>query len=220
LVDVRSPGEYAEGHVEGAINIPIQELTENLALMPDLDANIVVYCGSGHRSALVMEAMNLLGYTDVVSLMGGVRALADQDIPLVQAEPAVEAGDMPAVNENVLPLVADYMTNMPDGYYIVRAGDLNSELAEGDIVLIDVRTQGEYDAGYIEGAVHIPFSELMTSMDMWPEDMAANIVVYDNPTHRSSMAMMLMQLLGYENVRTLGGGTGAWQGADLPLVTE
>jgi rhodanese-related sulfurtransferase len=55
-------------------------------------------------------------------------------------------------------------------------------------------------------------------VDVWPQDLTASIVVYDNPTHRSSMALTMLRLMGYENVRVLGGGTGAWANAELPLV--
>jgi rhodanese-related sulfurtransferase len=219
LLDVRTVDEYTEAHIEGAINIPLNELTQNLALLPDQDANIVVYCGSGHRSALAMEALNLLGYSNTTSLLGGVRAWLTADLPITEVPTTAEAGEAPEFNPALFELVNNYITNVPQGYYIVRADDLNVELAEADVTLIDVRTQGEWDAGHIEGAVHIPLSELMTSQDMWPPA-DANIVVYDNPTHRSTMAMMIMQLLGYENVRTLGGGVTAWEGAGLPLVSE
>jgi rhodanese-related sulfurtransferase len=111
------------------------------------------------------------------------------------------------------------MTSIPQGYFTVRADALNVELAESEIFLVDVRTDGEWAAGYISGAVHIPLDQLLADMSVLPP-MDANVVVYDNPTHRSSMAMMLLQLMGYENVRALGGGTNAWTAAELPLETE
>ncbi len=218
LVDVRSIDEYAEGHIEGAINIPIETVADSLALLPALDANIVVYCGSGHRSALVMESLTLLGYTNVRSLLGGTKAWMTSELPVTDVGTTVEPGTMPAVNESVLPLVAEYLANLPAGYGTVKAEDLSAELAENPVVLIDVRTDGEYAQGFIEGAMHIPFADFMTRIAEVPT--TGKVVLYDNPTHRSTMAMMMLQLLGYTDIRVLSGGSGAWASAGLPLVTE
>ncbi|MBK9121657.1 MAG: rhodanese-like domain-containing protein [Chloroflexi bacterium] len=54
LVDVRSADDYTEGTITGAINIRIEELAQHLDLLPDQSANIVVFCASGHRSAIAM----------------------------------------------------------------------------------------------------------------------------------------------------------------------
>jgi rhodanese-related sulfurtransferase len=216
LLDVRTVDEYTESHIEGAINIPLQELTQNLDLLPAQDANIVVYCGSGHRSALAMEALNLLGYSNTRSLLTGFAnwSGATSDVPV-----EAEVGTAPEIDPALFEAIDGYISSIPDGYFIVRADALNEELFENEIFLIDVRTDGEFEAGYIEGAVHIPLEQLVARMDEWPQDLATAIVVYDNPTHRSTMAMEIMQILGYENVRTLGGGFGAWSNADLPVAT-
>jgi rhodanese-related sulfurtransferase len=219
LLDVRTVDEFTEGHIEGAIHVPLNDLTQNLDLLPDLDAEIIVYCGSGHRSALGMVALNLLGYENAVSLLGGVRAWSNSDLPVTDAVTPVEAGTAPEFDAALFAVVDDYVQSIPQGYYIVRADGLNVELVEEDIFLLDVRTGGEFEDGYIEGATHVPLSELMTSLDALP-DADASIVVYDNPTHRSSIAMALLQMLGYDNVRTLGGGYGAWVNSDLPTVTD
>lgn len=218
LLDVRSPDEYAEGHIEGAVNVPIETVADNLAMLPALDANIVVYCGSGHRSAIIMEVLNLLGYTNVRSLLGGTKAWMGSELPVTDVPTTVEPGTMPAVNADVLPLVAEYLANLPAGYYTVKAEDLSAELAESPVVLIDLRTDGEYAEGFIEGALHIPFADFMTRISEVPT--TGTVVLYDNPTHRSTMAMVMLQLLGYTDIRVLAGGSGAWASAGLPLVTE
>lgn len=53
LVDVRSPGEFAAGHVPGSINVPLDRLEQELAvLFPDKDKPLLVYCLSGARSGM------------------------------------------------------------------------------------------------------------------------------------------------------------------------
>lgn len=220
LVDVRTPDEYAEGFIEGAINLPLNELTMHLDLLPNLDQNIVVYCGSGHRSAIAMTALNLLGYTNVRSMLGGFGAWTSAALPVSQTPVDVFMGTAPAFDPALFDQVNTYMTSIPAGYYTVRALDLSSELVRNPPLLIDVRTDSEWAGGHIEGAVNLPLSDLFTLEDQLPQDLAAPIVVYDNPTHRSSMALTVLRLLGYENTRALAGGTGAWESAGLPLVGQ
>jgi rhodanese-related sulfurtransferase len=218
LLDVRTADEYTEGHLEGAINIPLQEITKHLDLLPKLDENIVVYCGSGHRSAIVMTALELLGYTKVRSMLSGITAWAAAKYPVSTTAVEAKAGARPEFKADIFKLVDAYMTAIPAGYYTIKAADLNVALTEKPPVLIDVRTDAEWSAGRIQGAVHIGLADFMTKKSEWPTDKAAAVVIYDNPTHRSTMAMVLMQLEGYTNVKVLSGGTGAWEKANLPLT--
>ena len=71
VVDVRTPEEYAEGHIPGAINIPLDTLgDEQPAELPDLDQRIYVYCRSGRRSATSTAILAGIGYRDVVDFGG------------------------------------------------------------------------------------------------------------------------------------------------------
>lgn len=218
IVDVRTADEYVEGHIEGAINIPLNELTKSLNLLPNLDENIVIVCGSGHRSAVAMTALNLLGYTNVRSMMSGMGAWTKAELPVTEVPAEAEAGAAPAVNADVMGMVDAFISGIPQGYYTVKAADLSVELIDSAPVLLDVRTDSEWANGFIEGATHLALRDFMAKMAEWPQDKAAPIVVYDNPTHRSSMALVMLKLLGYENVRVLGGGVGGWTAAELPLV--
>lgn len=220
IVDVRTADEYAEGHIEGAINVPLQEVTQNLALLPDPEADIVIVCGSGHRSALAMVALNLLGYDNARSMMAGMGGWTNAGNPVVTEPAVIEPATAPEIDPALFEAVDSFMTSIPQGYWVVRAPDLSVELVENPPVLIDVRTDGEWAAGFIEGAQHIALDTFMTSLDQLPEDLAAPVVVYDNPTHRSSMALTFLRMLGYENVRVLAGGTGGWTNAGFTLVTE
>ncbi len=67
LVDVRSAGEFASGHVEGATNIPVGELASRLDELPS-DKPVVVYCASGIRSARAKALLVARGYAEVHNL--------------------------------------------------------------------------------------------------------------------------------------------------------
>lgn len=64
LIDVRTPGEFAEGHLDGAINIPVElaTFTAQVALL-DPDVDYLVYCRSGRRADVAIEHMDTLGLT-------------------------------------------------------------------------------------------------------------------------------------------------------------
>jgi rhodanese-related sulfurtransferase len=222
LVDVRTTGEYADGFIAGAVNIPLQELTQHLDLLPDLEANIVVYCGSGHRSAIAMTSLNLLGYKNVRSLIGGFGAWKTAEQPVSNEVPEMVMGSAPSIEPAVFDVVNNFVTSIPAGYYTVKAIDLQVELTQDTPapVVIDVRTDSEWQQGYIDGSLHMNLSDFMVDEPQWPTDKTTPIVIYDNPTHRSTIAMTLMRLLGYDNVRVLAGGTTAWTSNQLPLVTQ
>jgi rhodanese-related sulfurtransferase len=77
LVDVREPNEWAMGHVPGAVLMPRGVLEASIESRVPRDRRVVVYCGSGGRSALAADALQQMGYTDVASLRGGMREWVD-----------------------------------------------------------------------------------------------------------------------------------------------
>lgn len=72
LLDVRTPEEYAEKHIEGSINIPLKELAASLDRLPDKDAPIFVHCLSGGRSGVAASFLQRNGYTNVANI-GGIK---------------------------------------------------------------------------------------------------------------------------------------------------
>lgn len=77
IIDVRTPAEFAEGHLEGALNIDVQS-AEFDALIAELptDGDYVVYCRSGNRSATAIDRMEQVGFTSLVN-GGSLQQAAD-----------------------------------------------------------------------------------------------------------------------------------------------
>lgn len=76
VIDVRSPAEFSNGHVEGSINLPLDAFAQGIArIAPDKGANIVLCCASGGRSGMACSFMQQLGYSRV-SNGGGAHQLA------------------------------------------------------------------------------------------------------------------------------------------------
>ncbi|MCM0620281.1 rhodanese-like domain-containing protein [Nocardioides bruguierae] len=81
IVDVRTPEEFADGHVEGAVNIDVSASTfaEEIAAL-DPEAAYVVYCRSGSRAGAAIEQMTDAGFTDLVN-GGGLGDMEDAGYP-------------------------------------------------------------------------------------------------------------------------------------------
>jgi phage shock protein E len=84
IIDVRTPEEYAEGHLEGAVNLDVQSgrFEEELESL-DPDAAYVVYCRTGNRSAAAVATMEASGFTDVTDLGGFDDAATSTGIDIV-----------------------------------------------------------------------------------------------------------------------------------------
>lgn len=68
LVDVRTEAEYAAGHVEGAINVPLGVLTERLGALGPKDRQLVLYCRSGSRSGVAAKLLRARGFEHVLDM--------------------------------------------------------------------------------------------------------------------------------------------------------
>ena len=83
-LDVRTPGEFAEGHVEGARLIDFQSGNfENEIAALDKNATYAVYCRSGNRSGQAVKVMQEAGFTKLFNMDGGVIDWANAGLPLV-----------------------------------------------------------------------------------------------------------------------------------------
>jgi len=222
LLDVREAAELEkDGFITGAVNIPVRDVLKNLDKLPGLDQPIVVYCASGHRGALAMAALRLLGYQDVLNLGGGLGAWKKAGLATETGQP-VEAAltAAPQVDATLLQQLDAFLTGLPDGFSTTKAADLNAALAETEKpFVLDVRTGAELTKdGTIEGSVNIPLNELFARLSELPKDKAAPVVVFCKSGHRGALAMMALNMIGYTNVVNLGGGLGAWVAAELPVV--
>ena len=71
ILDVRTPEEFADGHISGAVNLPNESIgTEALPQLPDKDQMLLVYCRSGNRSRQASEKLAALGYTNILEFGG------------------------------------------------------------------------------------------------------------------------------------------------------
>jgi len=86
LVDVREDNEWDLAHAAGAVHLSKGTIERDIeTAYPDKDAKLVLYCGGGFRSALAADNLQKMGYTNVISLDGGWRAIEASGLPLEKA---------------------------------------------------------------------------------------------------------------------------------------
>jgi rhodanese-related sulfurtransferase len=205
LIDNRRADEHEAGYIDGAVNIPLEEMMSRLDEI-DQDAEIIVYCRSGVRGMIGTLALRMLGY-DALNLSGGYLGWQAEELPVVGAAPDFQA------------LFAGIIANngQDKAYGTMSADALNTELIENpDLFVIDVREPSELEeTGHIPGAVNIPVKTLADNMALLPGDLDAPIVVYCKSGTRSTFAWTVLNLLGYTNVRNMSAGMNGWLGAQL-----
>ncbi len=204
------------GHIEGAVNIPLRELAQNLDLLPSFDTQIVVYCGSGWRSTIAATSLRALGWENALSLTSGsFGGWVEAGYPVVEgaAEEAMvlDAADPDPAMVNSFDAM---LSSIPEGWGVKTAEALFTEIVENpDLILIDVRRPDEVEeTGMIDApnVVHVQLEEMIALKDQWPADKEVEIVVYCKAGHRGAIAMTLLWTYGYSNVTNLKGGYGGW----------
>jgi rhodanese-related sulfurtransferase len=83
LVDVREESEYAKDHLPGAIHLGKGVIERDIEeRVPELNTPVVLYCGGGYRSALAADNLQKMGYSNVLSMNGGIRGWREKHFSL------------------------------------------------------------------------------------------------------------------------------------------
>ena len=83
FIDVREDNEYVQDHARGATHLGRGVLERDVETMiPNKQAEIVLYCGGGYRSALAANSLRQMGYSNVASMTGGIKAWRDAGYPI------------------------------------------------------------------------------------------------------------------------------------------
>ncbi|MGA2856788.1 MAG: rhodanese-like domain-containing protein [Candidatus Sulfotelmatobacter sp.] len=87
LVDVREESEFAKDHLPGAIHLGKGVIERDIeARVPQFNTEMILYCGGGYRSALAADNLQKMGYTNVISMDGGIRGWRERGYPLPGVE--------------------------------------------------------------------------------------------------------------------------------------
>ncbi|MCK9513230.1 MAG: rhodanese-like domain-containing protein [Pigmentiphaga sp.] len=203
LVDIREPGEFKDGHLLLASNLPLSRL-EWLApsVLPRLDVSVVVCAATADdpRLARAASALRRWGYTTVKTL----------DADFAQCE---QAGFVVFTGFNVpSKAFGEWLERNRDTPH-VRAGDLAGRLADASPPLVlDCRPADEHARGAVPGAVNLPGVELARRAAMLDPGGTRPIVVHCAGRTRGIVATQTLIDLGYPNpVQVLENGLMGWQ---------
>ncbi len=87
ILDVRTPGEFAQGHVPGAVNIPHTEIAAHLdELAPYREKEIILYCRSGRRAGIAADILKKNGFTHLAHMEGDMMGWTANGLPVEKAE--------------------------------------------------------------------------------------------------------------------------------------
>jgi len=115
VIDVREPGEYAEGHILDAINIPLRILAENLEKIPT-DSQVFVYCKSGWRAGMATSSLRMLGYDNVLAYPPGWNGWTEAGEAISTGEVTAMTYEVPAIPPDMYSAVNDFLTTIPEGW--------------------------------------------------------------------------------------------------------
>jgi rhodanese-related sulfurtransferase len=88
LVDVREDREFYADHLPGAVHLGKGVIERDIeGAYPDLQTELVLYCGGGFRSALAADNLQKMGYTNIISMDGGIREWREKGYPLEKPQP-------------------------------------------------------------------------------------------------------------------------------------
>ena len=196
LFDVRSPEEYAAGHLAGARSAPGGQLVQATdAYMATRNARIVLADNDGVRAVMTASWLKQMGWRDVYVLDGGLAGR-----PLVTGDEA----PIPGLDNATVATIS--------------AGALKELLDRGAASVVDLAPSLAYEAGHIPGAWFAVRARLPGSLARVPK---APMLVFTSPDGvLARLAAAELGDTGHGEIRVLDGGTAAWRAAGLPLTTD
>jgi rhodanese-related sulfurtransferase len=181
LIDTRTPEEYAEAHLPGAVNVPEKGIEKAAEQLPeDKKTLLVLYCngikcGKSKRVAAKLEP---LGYSNFMIYGEGIPVWEERELPLVKG---------PGYGKKI-------ETSK------VKPAELDAliKAAAGDYVLVDVRDEMEFAEGHIPTAVNMPAEKLAAMSENLSKE--KKIIVYCNTGSRSYLGYKKLVGLAYPHI--------------------
>lgn len=196
LIDARTPEEYNEAHLPGAINVPEKGIEKAAEQLPADKASLLVLycngikCGKSKRVAAKLEP---LGYSNFMIYGEGIPVWEERELPLVKGP----GWGKKIETTKLKPAELDAL---------IRAG-------KGDYVLVDVRDDMEFAEGHIPTAINIPAEKLAALSDTLPKE--KRIIVYCNTGSRSYLGYKKLLGLAYPSINQAL--FAEWKEAGLPV---
>lgn len=220
VLDIRAKEDYEEGHLPGATNIPYGALGKNLDRLPH-NKQIILICYTGQGTGQAVASLKMLGFNAISMSLGmnfGWKPLELSVDTLESDEQPLPETKNPILTEEEIivwdAIVAYYSQGTN---YIEQPGkvhDLN-EMNPNGLMILDIRSEEDFQKGHIEGAVNIPFKTVGKNLDKLPKDKPIYIACYSGQT--AGQVTAALRLIGYE-AHPIARGMLGWNGEELPVV--
>jgi rhodanese-related sulfurtransferase len=220
ILDVRTPEEYGRFCIPNGINVPGGDLilwADELKQKPD--TTVVVNCAGRTRSIIGTAALRRLGLTNVRALKNGTMGWVLAGLEL-ETKPQRKAAPPALVSrEKAAALAAQIAAEEKISW--ISALQVSSALAnmnDGITYLIDVRSEGEFEAGHISGSINSPGGQAVQRADDFVAVRNSQIVFISNDSARAVMAAYWYRQMGFPSVSVLAGGLRGWSESGETLV--
>ena len=188
VLDVRSKEAFAAAHIPGSINIPVSPQLSTWAgwILPD-NVPIALVLDDDSQLDLVVKALIRVGFDKISGFLeGGIWAWEDH---------AMETDHLKTISSRDL---HDWLKEDPEHF------------------VLDVRTNGEWDAGHIDGAMHIHTGLVQNNLEKLPRDRSISVICGSG--FRASIVASLLMREGFENISNVFGGMSAWKEEGFPII--
>ncbi len=192
-IDVRDVFAFEKSHIYGAAHIPLEVLPEHLTAIPK-DRMIFVYDEFGKKSHQALRTLVGAGFDNVVNISGGHTSL--QRYALTIGFDEIEIDLLEIESKSIGEEVEETKEQKPEK---------EEKKNDNGLLIVDVRTEGEYMSGAFPNAVNIPLDDIMQNNVDLGSNPGREIIVYCASGARSAYAKQVLMQRGYTNVMNGGG---------------
>lgn len=197
LVDTRTPEEFQEAHIKGAVSIPEKVFEEKLSLLPsDKNALVVLYCNGVKcgKSKKAAKKADAAGFTNLVLYAEGFPVWEEKGFSIIAGPEHAKKIETAKVRPAELKQLLDAKS--------------------ADIVIVDVRDETEFKEGHIPTAINIPVETFALRSEVLPKE--KKVIVYCNTGGRSYNAYRKLMKLAYPNIAQTT--FAEWKEAGIPVA--
>jgi len=202
IIDVQTPEEFVNRHIENAINIDYRSETfqDELNKLDKNKTYLIYYdcaCGGIDRKALNMMAE--LDFSEVYKISGGLDRWEAEGLPTIQETPT-------QIIEDITP---------QEAFTLIQENQDNP-----DFVIIDVRTPEEFAEEHIENAINLDYRSETFQDELNILDKNKTYLIYCRSGGRSGNALAIMAELDFWEVYNMSGGINQWKAEELPILED
>jgi NADPH-dependent 2,4-dienoyl-CoA reductase/sulfur reductase-like enzyme/rhodanese-related sulfurtransferase len=191
FIDVRDVFAFEKSHVKGAGHLPLELLEAHIDAIPR-NRHIVVYDETGKKGHQALRTLLGAGFSDVTNISGGHTSLQRH---------AITVG-FNHLGINILPIEEKQLHEEKKEEKETKPAEKSND---NGVIVVDVRTPGEFYSGAYPGAVNIPLDNIMSNNFDLGSNYNREIIVYCASGARSAYARQVLMQMGFKNVKNGGG---------------